>query len=125
LQKSKKISQVVFVELKCFNKVVAHDQGDQVGRMFAHCAIVFFGQFFYYIGTEGVHIFALLFCTGKSSVLIIDKNGLGNTLGDFFSQSHLVTVLALYPQKCKEAKCFHSEWVRWTSLNSTFGQPCY
>jgi hypothetical protein len=68
-------------------------QGDQIGLIFAHWAIVFFWPVFLKI-TEVTQItgvaqyFGLLIST--VFVLIMSKNGLGYILGDFFSQTHLV-----------------------------------
>jgi hypothetical protein len=63
-------------------------QGDQIGRIFAHWAIVFFKQFLKMI--EVAQNFGLHFhIKGFTSILI--KSGLGFILGDF-SQIHLVTL---------------------------------
>jgi hypothetical protein len=37
--------------------------------------------------SKGAQIVWLLFCKGKRSELILTKNGLGNTLGDFFDKT--------------------------------------
>jgi hypothetical protein len=61
------------------------NQGDQIGRIFAHCAIVDFLQF---LGNEKVaHIFMLPFPTDEVRNLILTKNVLGYILGDFFKNS--------------------------------------
>jgi hypothetical protein len=50
-------------------------QGDQIGRIFAHCAIAYFGQCFEI--TEEAQIVGLLFST-VPIMYILTKNGLGN-----------------------------------------------
>jgi hypothetical protein len=51
---------------------------DQIGRLFTHGAVIFFG-----------HLFENVFFTmyGKRNVFILSKNGLGYFLGDFFTDS--------------------------------------
>jgi hypothetical protein len=60
-------------------------QGDQIGRIFAQWAIVYFGQWFeiYIISAN----FWATFLCDTSYVLILTKNGLGYILGDFFKNS--------------------------------------
>jgi hypothetical protein len=65
-------------------------QGDQIGRIFAYWAIVFFGQFFENY-RRGTNSWATFF-HGKSNALILTKIELGLHFGRFFSQAHLVTL---------------------------------
>jgi uncharacterized MAPEG superfamily protein len=67
-------------------------QGDQIGRIFAFRAIVYIQCHVFEI--TYVVAFMRSFYHGKSFVyvLILTKNVLGYILGDFFSQTHLVTV---------------------------------
>jgi hypothetical protein len=59
-------------------------QSDQIGRIFAHWAIVYFGHFFenYNVGPN----FGLHFPTVKT--LILTKKYLGYILGNVFTNSH-------------------------------------
>jgi hypothetical protein len=67
---------------------VAENQGDQIGRSFASWAIFFyFWQIFKVFGKMGY------FSTEKRHALFNYKNGLGDILGNFFSQTHLVAPL--------------------------------
>jgi hypothetical protein len=61
-------------------------QGDQIGRFFAHWAIVYLEQFFKYRSSPNLwdNLYAL----------ILTRNGLGYILGNFY-QSHLVTPVLL------------------------------
>jgi hypothetical protein len=61
------------------------NQSDQIGRIFAQCAIVCFGQFFKNY-TSSPKLWATLF-QRIDYVLILTKNGLGYSLGDFFTNS--------------------------------------
>jgi hypothetical protein len=56
-------------------------QGDQIGRYFAHCAIVYFGQFWWLLSK-----IAMLFFHKKISVNF-DKKWLGYISGYFFTNS--------------------------------------
>jgi hypothetical protein len=63
----------------------ATDQGDQIGRIFACWATVYFGQCF-----ENYRSGAKMWTTffhGTSYVLILGENGLGLILGDFFTNT--------------------------------------
>jgi hypothetical protein len=65
-----------------------YDQGDQIGRIFAHWAIVFFGKFKNYkVG----QIFWATFYHSKCFVLILTKMGWAKFWA-IFSQTH-VTLL--------------------------------
>jgi hypothetical protein len=69
---------------------VCRCQGDQIGRIFGFLGDCFLWEFFLKIAE-----IAKKFCTpfdGKRCMLILTKNGLGYSLGDFFSQTHLVTL---------------------------------
>jgi hypothetical protein len=70
---------------------ISCDQGDQIGRIFAQSAIVYFGQFFKNY-TSSPNVWGTLF-QRIDYVLILTINGLGYILGDFL-QTHLVTLLA-------------------------------
>jgi hypothetical protein len=63
-------------------------QGDQIGRIFAHWAIVFFGQLLKI--TEVAQIFDALLFKGERYKLILRKTGWA-TFWAIFSQTHLVT----------------------------------
>jgi hypothetical protein len=54
------------------------DQGDQIGRIVANWAIVYFVQFFIY---TSIQIFELLL---SKIFLVLTSYGLGYILGDFF-----------------------------------------
>jgi hypothetical protein len=60
-------------------------QGDQTERIFASWVIVFFGTFFNEKNRPKVYIGN--FFRSKSYELILTQNGLGNILGDFFTNS--------------------------------------
>jgi hypothetical protein len=61
---------------------VCQIQCDQIGRIFAKWAIVYFGRLFKIL--EVTHIFGLIYSTVKVTyALILWKNVLGYTLGDF------------------------------------------
>jgi hypothetical protein len=57
------------------------NQGDQIWRIFAYWAILFFGQF-YENYTRSSNLFH-----GRSYTLILTKSGLRHTFGDFFTNS--------------------------------------
>jgi hypothetical protein len=60
------------------------DQGDQIGRYFAHWAFVYFGQFFKNcISSPNL---LLLFLPEKVIRLFKAPNGLGYILGDFLKR---------------------------------------
>jgi hypothetical protein len=59
-------------------------QGDQIGRIFAHWVIVSFGKVF--LIAEVPLIFGLLFPL-LTSCTNFEKNGLGGILGDFFTKT--------------------------------------
>jgi hypothetical protein len=86
--------------------VVIVSQGDQIGRIFATWAIVFFGQFLWKLQDEPkfvgyyfprkkacinfykAQIFGLLFSKGKGVYYVtFTNNGFGYTSGDFFTKS--------------------------------------
>jgi hypothetical protein len=92
----------VFSPKKLAKKIGAFDQGDQIGRIFAQWAIVYFGQWFEnYIQSAN---FWATFFRDISYVLIFTKNGLA-TFWASFSQTHLVTLL-LTQKKAKLCKKF-------------------
>jgi hypothetical protein len=69
------------------------NQGDQIGRIFARWAIVYFGQFFE--NCRSSPNFRAAIFSGKNYALILTYNGLVYILGDFFSsKTQLVTLLA-------------------------------
>jgi hypothetical protein len=55
-----KIKHLATLESSCRRQ----DKGDQIERIFAYCAIVFFGHFLK--NTEGVQLFVLPFSTEKA-----------------------------------------------------------
>jgi hypothetical protein len=65
-------------------------QGDQIGRIFAQGAIVFFGQFLQ--EQKSGPNFRAAFLYHKSCVSILQKMGLGYILG-VFSQTRLVALV--------------------------------
>jgi hypothetical protein len=69
------------------------NQGDQIGRFFAQWAIGYFGQFLE--NSEVGHNFWLRFSKYLhiDFTLIVTKTGFGYILGDFFSQTNLVTLV--------------------------------
>jgi hypothetical protein len=73
-----------FVSCEAFLKLTAH-QGDQIGRIFARWAILYFGQLF------ETCLICPNFCAtifhGKSNALFSANNQLGHNLGDFFTNS--------------------------------------
>jgi hypothetical protein len=73
----------------------AFKQGDQIGRLFAYLAIIFSGKFFESCRSSQ-NLLSTYFFHGKSCVVCFnfDKRMLGNILGDFFSKTHLVTLLS-------------------------------
>jgi hypothetical protein len=70
--------------VRLFLKLTAH-QGDQIGRIFARWAILYFGQLF------ETCLICPNFCAtifhGKSNALFSANNQLGHNLGDFFTNS--------------------------------------
>jgi hypothetical protein len=58
-------------------------QGGPIGRIFADWVIVSFGQFLGKLQNESEHWATVIH--GKNYVFILTKNGLGYTLGDFFT----------------------------------------
>jgi hypothetical protein len=66
-------------------KNLIHMQGDQIGRMFAHCAIDYLRLCFK--STEEALLFGLLFSRSESYASIFTEHGLGHVLGDFFTNS--------------------------------------
>jgi hypothetical protein len=72
---------------------VGLQQGDQIGRIFAYWAIVYFGQFFENKRTIPPLPKDNFFPLGKSYVLILPKNEFGYILGNFI-QTDLVTMPA-------------------------------
>jgi hypothetical protein len=67
----------------------AFAKGDQVGRIFAHKVIVYFGHFVENCRSCPKRVNLI---HGKNYATFRQKNGLGFILGDFFSQTHLVTL---------------------------------
>jgi hypothetical protein len=65
-------------------------QGDQIGRIFAYWAIVFFGQFFYYRSSPYFRYFFLTI--DRVLFILTRKYWLGYILGDF-PPTRLVTLL--------------------------------
>jgi hypothetical protein len=61
---------------------LTHEQGDQIGPIFAYWAIVHFGRFFNHRRSP---YFWYTFYIVKVSINFDLKNGLGNILGDFFT----------------------------------------
>jgi hypothetical protein len=55
-------------------------QGDQIWANFAHCAIVYFGQFFFFYSGLGPNFWATFF-RGKNYLYVVANNGLGYILG--------------------------------------------
>jgi hypothetical protein len=64
--------------------VLARSQGDQIGRIFAHWVIFFFGQFFENYRSSP-NIWATLF-NGKSCLIILTKTDLVFIFGQLFHQ---------------------------------------
>jgi hypothetical protein len=67
------------------NIYVYKDQGDQIGRIFAYWALVYFGLFFenYISSTNSLATFSKCI----SYAFILTKSGLGDILGKFFTNS--------------------------------------
>jgi hypothetical protein len=63
-------------------KKVFLKQGDQIGRIFAHLAFVFFGQFFEKYRNSANSL--ATFFHETSYVLVSTKDVFGYSLGDFF-----------------------------------------
>jgi hypothetical protein len=71
-------------------------QGDQIiGRLFS------LGSYFDYRSSQNI---SATFFHYKSSVSILTKYGLGYILGDFFSQTHLVTLVGWKENRCSGKK---------------------
>jgi hypothetical protein len=62
-------------------------QGDQIGRIFAYRAIIFLGQVFFGLQTEGAKIFWLNFSTERSYAFILANKRVGQHFGRFFPNS--------------------------------------
>jgi hypothetical protein len=79
------IGPKIFEKEQCFRPT----QGDQIGRIFAHCAILFFDSFFSK-NAEEVQLFGLLFSAEKVMYVGInfDKKMGWDTFWAFFSQTH-------------------------------------
>jgi phosphatidate phosphatase APP1 len=61
------------------------DQGDQIGRIFTYCVVVYFGQLLEnYIQKYPTFLY---FIPHLSLHMNFGKNGLGYILGDFFTNS--------------------------------------
>jgi hypothetical protein len=77
--------------VKPYRLVLAHNaksgagQCDHIGRIFAQWAIVYFRQFLKI--TEVAQKFWATLFQSADNVLILTKHGLGNILGDFFTNS--------------------------------------
>jgi hypothetical protein len=71
----------MLIEVNWSNQV---KQGDQIGRIFAPCAIVFFEQFFEKYRSS--HNFWVTLPHGKIYVLIVTNKGFGYILGDFLNK---------------------------------------
>jgi hypothetical protein len=73
-------------EVNEFFLLLAWNQGDQIGRFFRPLGdcFLFFGQF---LNDPSIANFRTAFFRGKSCVLILTTNGLGNLLGDIFTNS--------------------------------------
>jgi hypothetical protein len=65
--------------------ILYFDQGDQIGRIFAYWAILFFGQFF--LTTEEAQFFGKLFSLVKNIVLFLTKTAQATFWAMFFSNS--------------------------------------
>jgi hypothetical protein len=65
--------------------VSTYIHGDQIGRIFAHWAIIYFGQWFEKLQKE--NIFWAAFSHGTSYVFILSKKRVGLHFGDFFKNS--------------------------------------
>jgi hypothetical protein len=70
---------------------VHHKQGDRIGRIFAHWAIVFFGQFFYLCKRKPKQC-GLLLTTVKVGINFDNKMG-RKTIWAIFTQTHTVTFI--------------------------------
>jgi hypothetical protein len=68
------------------------NQGDQIGRIFDHRIIVHSRQFFCTQLQKYGHIFGRFFHV-NGYALMLAKNGLGYIMGEFFSQTHLGSML--------------------------------
>jgi hypothetical protein len=67
------------------NQIPTHNQGDQIGRIFAYWAIVYFGAVFL---KKYIRSFRAIFSTVKfMCYIILTENGLGHILGDFLANS--------------------------------------
>jgi hypothetical protein len=82
-----------------------HEQGDQIGRIFAYWAVALHWEVFLKIdGVAQMHICATFF-NCSSYVLFFAKNRLSYTLADFFPQTYQVTLyIRLVPRTylCKQ-----------------------
>jgi hypothetical protein len=79
----KKLQKNLWNVLRCT------EQGDQIGPIFDYTAIVYFGKLF---ENERSPNFCTNIFNSRSYALIMTRDGLGYTLGDFFSKSHLVAL---------------------------------
>jgi hypothetical protein len=80
-------------------------QGDQIGRVLAYWAVVYFGCFLFTVVVAQIH--GLLFSQCFSSALILTKTGWA-TFWATFSQTHLVTLLFCVTLSTSRANSFSS-----------------
>jgi hypothetical protein len=64
-----------------------YSQGDQVGRIFAYCAIAFSGKFFWKLKRRSKFVPSMLFSWTKLCGINFVKLELGHILGDYFTNS--------------------------------------
>jgi hypothetical protein len=76
------------IQANVFLMFIVHRQGDQIGRIFAQWAIIYFGQFLKI--TEVAHI---LCCKYKGCINFVQKR-VGRHFGRFLSKPRLVTLFA-------------------------------
>jgi hypothetical protein len=81
--------------LRCKKNQGSQEQGDQIGRIFAHWAIVISGHFF--LLHKEPTFFGLLFPQGEGCLSILTKSRIGSHFGRFFPQTHPATLLKRKP----------------------------
>jgi hypothetical protein len=77
----------------------SHSQGDQIGRIFAHWVIFFFGQF--------LKMTFLGYFKPKVKVML---KWVGLPFGRFFSQTHMVTLLTVFLVYAKITGLIDKNW---------------
>jgi hypothetical protein len=100
--------------------LVSSNQGDQIGQIFAFWAI-FISAVFSKL-QSGPNFWAILFHGKSNASLLLTLCRLGYTPGDFFSQTHLVTLLPTHVALLIRNQLFGSDGVPWAPALKNWGK---